>query len=115
MSEVLLTGYGMINALGETPDAWWAGLNDPKAAAAHIDSDVLKPFHVHRIGEYDLASQVPKRMVAPLSVTSFCVSSRQITGCGVSGSNSMLLARSSPQTFRANSIVAICIPRHRPK
>ncbi len=61
MPDVLLTGYGMINALGETPDAWWTGLNDPKVAAAHIDSEVLKPFHVHRIGEYDLASQVPKR------------------------------------------------------
>lgn len=61
MRDVLVTGYGMINALGETSDAWWSGLNDPKVAASHIDSETLKPFHVHRIGEYDLASQVPKR------------------------------------------------------
>ena len=38
----------------------------------------------------------PSRIVPPLSVMVFCSSSRQITGCGVSLSNSLELARSRP-------------------
>lgn len=59
--EVCITGYGLISPLGESPDAWWSVLNDPDAAAALVDSDTYAPFHVVPIGEYDLASQVPKK------------------------------------------------------
>ena len=59
--EVCITGYGLISPLGETPDAWLSILNDRAAAAALVDSETYAPFHVAAIGDYDLASQVPKR------------------------------------------------------
>ena len=59
--EVCITGYGLISPLGETPEAWWTVLNDPSAAAALVESETYAPFHVVPVGEYDLASQVPKR------------------------------------------------------
>jgi 3-oxoacyl-[acyl-carrier-protein] synthase II len=59
--EVCITGYGLISPLGETPEAWWSLLNDPFAAAGLVESDAYAPFHVVPVGEYDLASQVPKR------------------------------------------------------
>lgn len=94
MRDVLLTGYGMINALGETSDAWWAGLNDPAAAASHIDSEILKPFHVHRIGEYDLASQVPKRgdqrAMGPLMHYGAYACGLALEAAGVTGNEDLL-------------------------
>lgn len=36
-------------------------------------------------------------------------------GFSVFGSNSVLFASSSPRTDRANSITAICIPKHIPR
>ena len=57
----------------------------------------------------------PSRIVPPLSVIVFCSSSRQITGCGVSLSNSVEWAPARPQTLRANSITAHCMPRQMPK
>ena len=38
-----------------------------------------------------------------------------MTGCGVFGSNSVECALASFRTLRANSIVAICMPRQRPR
>ena len=38
-----------------------------------------------------------------------------MTGCWVSGANSVLFASDKPQTLRAYSIVAQCIPRQIPK
>ncbi len=38
-----------------------------------------------------------------------------ITGCGVSGSNSVLLASREPATWRAYSITASCMPRQMPR
>ena len=57
----------------------------------------------------------PSRIVPPLSVIVFCSSSRQMTGWGVSLSNSVELARCSPSTLRANSATAHCMPRQMPK
>ena len=51
----------------------------------------------------------------PRSSTSFCSGSRSITGYGVSGSISVEFAPSSPQTWRANSETATCIPRQMPR
>ena len=46
------------------------------------------------------------RIVAPFSVTPRCSSIRSMTGCAVSGSNSVELAPSGPHTLRAYSMVA---------
>ncbi len=59
--DVVLTGYGMICAAGETPEQWWETLAAPNPLRAHADSETYRPFHVYPIGEYDLASQVPKK------------------------------------------------------
>ncbi len=40
---------------------------------------------------------------------------KAITGLGVAGSNSVLLAFFKPATWRANSIVATCIPKQMPR
>ena len=57
----------------------------------------------------------PSRIVPPFCVRPFCVVMRSITGCGVSGFTSVELAPFKPQTWRANSITAICIPKQMPK
>jgi hypothetical protein len=67
----------------------------------------------------------PRRMVPPSSERSVRRSMRPVrsshsvisatTGCGVSGSNSVLLAPASPHTLRANSMVASCMPRQMPR
>ena len=57
----------------------------------------------------------PRRIVPPMSRTSFCSGRRSTTGNGVSGSNSVELAPSMPATWRANSATAICMPRQMPR
>ncbi len=54
-------------------------------------------------------------MVAPLSTTPFCSSMMHMTGWGVRGSNSVLLAPSRPRTSLENSMVATWNPRHTPR
>jgi hypothetical protein len=54
-------------------------------------------------------------MVPPSCFTFFCSSMRLMTGCGVALSNSVLVAPFKPQTLRANSMTAICMPRQMPK
>ena len=44
-----------------------------------------------------------------------CSAMVAITGCGVSGVNSVLSAPSSPARFRATSITMHCRPRHSPR
>ena len=51
----------------------------------------------------------------PFSVTPRWSAIRSITGWAASGSNSVELAPLSPQTFRANSTTASCMPRQMPK
>ncbi len=58
----------------------------------------------------ELASRfliVPSR-VLPLVISA-------MTGCGVAGSNSVLLASFRPATWRAYSMVATCMPRQMPR
>ena len=57
----------------------------------------------------------PSRIVPPRSSISFCSGRRSITGYGVSGSISVELAPSRPQTWRANSDTATCMPRQMPR
>ena len=67
----------------------------------------------------------PRRMVPPRSEfslrvlmvpsASFHSVIRAITGWGVSGSNSVLLASFRPATWRAYSMVATCMPRQMPR
>ena len=58
--EVCITGYGLLSPLGETPEAWWAALNDPAASQARVDEAATAPFPIHTIGDYDFAAQVPR-------------------------------------------------------
>ena len=58
--EVCITGYGLLSPLGETPEAWWAALNDPAASQARVDEAATAPFPIHTIGDHDLAAQVPR-------------------------------------------------------
>ena len=58
--EVCITGYGLLSPLGETPEAWWAALNDPAASRARVDEAATAPFPIHTIGDYDPAAQVPR-------------------------------------------------------
>ncbi len=51
----------------------------------------------------------------PLRVTVCWLCIRWITGCGVRSSTSLELASASPQTLRAYSITAICMPKQMPK
>lgn len=59
--EVCITGYGLLSPLGETPSDWWRLLNDRAGAQALWDSESYAPYHAVPIGDYDLASQVPRR------------------------------------------------------
>src|SRR3954447_6428725 len=68
-----------------------------------------------RVSSASSTASAPSRIVPPRSSTSFCSGSRSITGNGVSGSISVELAPSSPQTCRANSETATCIPRQMPR
>lgn len=58
--EVCITGYGLLSPLGETPEAWWAALNDPAVRRARVDEAATAPFPIHTVGDYDLAAQVPR-------------------------------------------------------
>jgi hypothetical protein len=57
---------------------------------------------------------LPRRMVAPLSMTFFCSSIMLITGWADFSSNSVEFAPASLSTFRAYSMTAIWSPRQRP-
>lgn len=59
--EVWLTGYGLLSALGETAEAWWAALAGAEGRGGAADSETYAPFHVYPVADYDLALQVPKR------------------------------------------------------
>src|ERR671912_613512 len=54
-----------------------------------------------RVSGWIFTGSAPRRIVPPRSETSFCSGSRSITGCGVSGSNSVEFAPSIPATWRA--------------
>ena len=56
---------------------------------------------------------VPPRSPSPATM-SCCSAMVATTGCGVPGSNSELLAPSSPTTERAYSMTMLCRPRHSP-
>ena len=58
--EVCITGYGLLSPLGETPEAWWAALNDPAACRARVDEATTAPFPIHPVADHDLARQVAR-------------------------------------------------------
>src|SRR6476469_503804 len=68
-----------------------------------------------RVPSCSFTGSAPRRIVPPMSETSFCSGSRSTTGKGVSGSNSAELAPSMPATWRANSTPALCLPRQIPR
>ena len=67
------------------------------------------------VPSWSFTGSAPRRIVPPMSETSFCSGSRSITGYGVSGSNSVELAPGMSTTWRAKSATAICMPRQTPR
>lgn len=93
--EVWITGYGLVNALGETPEAWFAGLADPAAAAARVDAKTFAPFPVHDTAPYDLAAQVPKpgdqRAMGPMMQHGAYAAGRALDMAGLKGKAELLI------------------------
>jgi hypothetical protein len=57
----------------------------------------------------------PSRIVPPMSVTCCCDSMSETTAFAHSGANSLECESLMPHTFRANSMMAVCMPRQMPK
>lgn len=57
--DAVITGVGLVSALGEGPEAHLAALD--AAAPAPVDTDRFAPFAVHPIVRLDLDRQIPKR------------------------------------------------------
>ena len=61
LSEVWVTGIGLVSSLGEGLDAHWARLASGKTPEPSIDVESQAPYPVHPIVEMDLNTQIPKR------------------------------------------------------
>ncbi|WP_048863222.1 beta-ketoacyl-ACP synthase, partial [Acidisphaera rubrifaciens] len=57
--DAVITGVGLVSALGEGPEAHLAALD--AAGPAPVDIDRFAPFAVHPIVRLDLDRQIPKR------------------------------------------------------
>lgn len=94
--DVVVTGFGLLSALGETPDAWWSVLDGPDPLTARVDSETYKPFHVYPIGDYDLAAQMPKkgdqRQMGPMMRYGAYACGLALESAGIKG-DAALLAR----------------------
>jgi 3-oxoacyl-[acyl-carrier-protein] synthase II len=93
--EVWITGYGLINGLGETPEAWAAGLADPAGFAARVDGKTFAPFPIHDTAPYDLAAQVPKpgdqRAMGPMMQHGAYAAGRALDMAGLKGNAGLLV------------------------
>ena len=58
--DVLITGIGLVSALGEGAEAHWAALSEP-ALTPSIDRDRFAPYAVHPLPAIDWNLQIPKR------------------------------------------------------
>jgi 3-oxoacyl-[acyl-carrier-protein] synthase II len=58
--EVLITGIGLVSALGEGAEAHWDALSEPGQAPA-VDRDRFAPYTVHPLPAIDWNLQIPKR------------------------------------------------------
>ena len=106
-----------------------------KLANESYDTVFVQPTHLLCGSEYDEKIHMPymryagrfldggigKPLIADnvdllkMSRTPFWSAIRWMTGSGVSGMSSMLCASGRPTTWRANSTMASCMPRHRPR
>jgi 3-oxoacyl-[acyl-carrier-protein] synthase II len=59
--DVLITGIGIISALGEGNEAQLSELSTPGVAERTIDSETFAPFHTYPIQGLDLSKYIPKR------------------------------------------------------
>jgi 3-oxoacyl-[acyl-carrier-protein] synthase II len=93
--EVWITGYGLINALGETPEAWAAGLADRSAFARRVDGKTYAPFPIHDTAPYDLAAQVAKpgdqRAMGPMMQHGAYAAGRALDMAGLKGKPELLV------------------------
>lgn len=58
--DVLITGIGILSALGEGHQAHWSALSG-EAGAPAPDSERFSPFSIHKLPEIDWNLQIPKR------------------------------------------------------
>ncbi len=58
--DALITGIGLLSALGEGMDAHWQALNRPGFTPS-LDSETFAPYAVHPMVKLDLEKQIPKR------------------------------------------------------
>jgi len=95
--DVCITGYGLLSPLGETPDEWWAALNDPALQRARIDEQSCAPFTIHTVGEFDLSSQVARpgdqRAMGPMMQYGVYAAGRALEMAGLKDNEELL-----PQT-----------------
>ena len=63
--QVVITGIGLVTALGEGPDAHWdalsAGTEAVQRTAAVVDNDTYAPWPVHPLPPLTLDRQIPKK------------------------------------------------------
>ncbi|MGE0734215.1 MAG: beta-ketoacyl-ACP synthase [Alphaproteobacteria bacterium] len=93
--DVVITGYGLLSAHGETPDAWWPALNDPAAIDARIDRQTCAPFPFYPVAPHDIARQVPKpgdqRAMGPLMLYGCYAAGAALEMAGIKGNEELLL------------------------
>ncbi|MFD0917777.1 beta-ketoacyl-ACP synthase [Pseudahrensia aquimaris] len=58
-NAVVITGLGLLSALGEGPDAHFDGLKSGKPA--NLDTQTFAPYSVHALGEVDWSGQISRR------------------------------------------------------
>ena len=56
---VMITGIGLLSALGEGTEAHWQALNDAKPL--NFDDSRFAPYSVHGLGEVDWSQQISRR------------------------------------------------------
>lgn len=70
--QVCITGYGLLNAFGDQPDAIWDGLDKDGGQARAADRTKFAPFPVFPAAAHDVATQIPRpgdlRAMGPMMV-----------------------------------------------
>lgn len=59
--KVVITGLGLVSALGEGEGAHWSALSEPEPRTRWIDTESLKPYVIHPIRDLDLSRTIPKK------------------------------------------------------
>jgi 3-oxoacyl-[acyl-carrier-protein] synthase II len=92
--EVWITGIGIVTALGEGEAAQWAALEAPARWRARIDSESIRPFHLHPIADLDLDRYIPKkgdqRAMGPLMHYGVSAAAMALADAGLAGDATVL-------------------------